>query len=78
MKDDFNFSDETQLYYEHICDIFGDALRLLWERGEHDQRENDLEKQWKAISPILKEAFSKARLYDLIHYSIPTERKDNG
>lgn len=60
----YNFDDETQLYYEWICDMFEDVLRLLWERGEHDQREKDLDIQWKAIQPVLKDAFEKAKKWD--------------
>jgi len=65
-KQEFDFSDETQHYYEWIVDTFEEALKLLWERGEHDQREKDLEKQWKAIQPILKNAFEKAEKHDCL------------
>jgi len=60
----YDFGDETQLYYELVYDAFEDALCLLWERGEHDQREEDLNKQWKIIQPFLKDAFVKARKWD--------------
>lgn len=64
-KKEFDFSDETQLYYEWVLDAFEDALKLLWKRGEHDQEEKDLEEQWKAIQPVLKNAFDKAKRYDV-------------
>ena len=71
----YDFSDETQLHYEWVCDVLTDALQLLWERGAHDQEEKDLEKQWKAIEPILESAFHKARLYDLSETNIKENKE---
>jgi len=65
-----NFADEEQLYLEEIQYLFEYALRLLWERGEHDQRENDLDKEWKRLNPVLEAAFKKARQYDSLSGSV--------
>jgi len=61
---EFDFSDETQLHLEWTLDTFEDALRLLWERGEHDYEEEALSKTWKSLKPVIEDAFKKARLYD--------------
>lgn len=61
----YDFSNDTQHYYEWVFDTFTDATRLVWELGGYElQSGKDLDTQWEAIQPILKDAFEKAEKWD--------------
>jgi len=75
----YDFSDETHLYYEWVFDTFTDATKLIWELGGWDLQDGkDLDTQWEAIQPILKDAFEKAKKWDqwsMGHYRMTTRER---